>query len=61
MKGKYARGANLIVNTDGSHEKVPSHAIDSTVPGPGTYSASHRQIFSSLSAKFGTEVRPSLG
>jgi hypothetical protein len=40
MKGKYSAGANLIVNSDGSHEKVPSHAIDGTVPGPGTYSAS---------------------
>lgn len=59
MKGKSKMGTNFVANSDGSHEKVPANAIDDKVPGPGTYSASHTQIYSNVSAKFGSEMRPS--
>lgn len=60
MKGKSKHGTNIIVNSDGTHDKVAS-SMDCNVPGPGTYSASHKQVFTSLSTKFGSEVRPSMG
>jgi len=59
MKGKFKQGTNFVLHSDGTHETVPSSLIDGAIPGPGTYSASHTQVFTNLSAKFGTEARPS--
>jgi hypothetical protein len=59
MHGKYKMGTSMLINSDGSHEKV-APSLDVDVPGPGTYSATHKQIYSSLSAKFGTEIRQGL-
>lgn len=60
IKGRHKVGTSLIVNQDGSHEKVAA-ASDSNVPGPGTYSVKTSQVFANLSTKFGSETRPSMG
>lgn len=61
MKGKSKAGTNIVVNSDGTHDKIAASSIDMSVPGPGTYSAKNSQVFTSLSAKFGSETRPSMG
>ena len=38
MKAKTAQPLNMVIQNDGSHEKVPANLIDSKIPGPGTYS-----------------------
>ncbi len=38
ISGRHKVGTSLIVNTDGSHEKVAADP-DADIPGPGSYSA----------------------
>ena len=56
LKGKHKIGTQLSVKPDGGHEKLTAQG-DFNVPGPGTYSASMKQVYTSTSAKIGTERR----
>ena len=59
IKGRYNFGTSIVVNSDGTHDKIISQP-DGKVPGPGTYSAKHDLVEQSLSTKIGSCPRPSL-
>lgn len=44
------------MDPNGGHEKLTA-ILDNHVPGPGTYTANTSQIYTNLSAKFGSEKR----
>jgi len=60
FKGKHKMGTQIVINTDGNHNKVTPSA-DMTLPGPGTYQPDFKQKETRLSAKFGHERRQSMG
>ena len=52
IKGRYNFGTAIVLNSDGTHEKIASQP-DKDVPGPGSYNANHSLVTPSYSVTFG--------
>jgi hypothetical protein len=60
IKGKHKIGTQLVVNSDGGHDKITS-SVDFNTPGPGAYSAKTDIVFhNNGNSKFGSEKRPGM-